>query len=79
MRTILLVASFIIFVIWAANDSANKWDAFASLHNCKLVATVQGEIFNTYGYDMRGNFSVGVGNTSSKKGYLCDDGVTYYR
>ena len=54
---------------------AKKWHAFRAAHNCKVVGHIRGEAFNTFS----SNGSVGVGFTGDKTGWLCDDGVTYYR
>ena len=52
----------------------NKWNEFKTEHSCKISAHIKGEAFNTF--DGR---NVGVGFTSDKTGWACDDGQTYFR
>lgn len=66
-------------VILAAIEDGRKWDAFKVEHKCKAVAHIKGDVFNTFGTDTKGNMTVGVGSTPDKTGWLCDDGITYYR
>jgi hypothetical protein len=81
MRVVEIVAGLAVigFIGWgfAAIDGIErkKWEKFATAHNCKVVAHMPVESFNTL--DSRGN--VGVGFTSAKDGWQCDDGVTYFR
>lgn len=65
--------------IYAIVKDSQEWEAFKSAHSCKVVAKVKGETFNTVGTDFKGNVTVGVASTTDKTGWLCDDGVTYYR
>lgn len=69
----------IVLIVWASIENARKWDAFKSKYNCKVVAHINGDVFNTFGTDAKGNMTVGVGSTPGKTGWLCDDGITYYR
>lgn len=52
-----------------------EWDRFSKAHDCKVVGKISGSTFNTI--DAKGN--VGIGSTPSKTGYLCNDGITYWR
>lgn len=70
--------AFAVLIVAMVAD-ARQWDRFSAAHNCKAVAHMSGEIFNTVGFSANGQMSVGIGSTSSKTGWLCDDGVTYYR
>lgn len=64
---------------FACLDSYKRWEQFKIDHNCKLVSHISGDVFNTIGTDAKGNVSIGVGSTPDEEGWLCDDGVTYYR
>lgn len=70
----LIVALFVLIV-----HESHEWERFSAAHACKVVAHVRGDVFNTVGVDAKGNVSVGIGSTPDKTGWLCDDGVTYYR
>lgn len=72
----LVITGVLIFLDY---KEGQEWEKFKVDHNCKVVAKVKGEVFNTVGIDAKGNVSVGVGSTSDKVGWQCDDGVTHYR
>lgn len=59
--------------------NAQRWEMFKAAHNCKPVARIKGDVFNTFGVDSRGQMTVGIGSTPDKTGWACDDGITYYR
>lgn len=61
--------------VWALVADANAWEAFKAAHDCKIVGQMSGDVFNTF--DAKGN--VGIGFTSGKTGWSCNDGVTYWR
>lgn len=67
------------FAIWAGIHSSNEWEEFSKNHHCKEVAHITGDIFSTFGVSANGQPSIGVGATPDKTGWLCDDGITYYR
>lgn len=80
----LAVATFAIVAvlgvtIYAIVKDSQEWETFKAAHSCKVVAKVKGNTFNTVGTDFKGNVTVGIASTSDKTGWLCDDGVTYYR
>lgn len=57
-----------------------EWETFKVDHHCKVVAKIPGEVIATFGADPgNGMPTVGVATTSSRTGWLCDDGITYYR
>ena len=72
------VAGFIVLFI-LIDQEQRDWEQFNKEHACKVVSQVDGSTFNTYGVDSKGGMTVGVASTPSKTGYLCNDGVTYYR
>jgi len=67
------------FLIICAIEEDKKWQKFKEDNQCKVVAHINGDVFNTYGIDSKGQMTVGIGSTSDKTGYLCNDGITYYR
>jgi len=75
--TIFIIAAIALLAlgIWAAVEDSRKWEAFKVARNCKFVAHVRGSTH--VGMSTSGNMVV-MGE-SDKTGWLCDDGVTYYR
>ena len=80
---ILLVIALIAFTVWAAIVDAENWAEFSQEQDCKKVSHVTGNTNIGYGYGVTTSGNVGMGTivtrTPSKTGWLCDDGVTYYR
>lgn len=66
-------------IVAAAYYDAKQWDEFKAAHECKVVAKVSGDWINTTSVDAKGNVTTGLTRTADKTGWLCDDGVTYYR
>lgn len=73
-----LVASGVVLVMALANEG-RKWEQFKTEHNCKVVAKISGDVFTTTSVGANGQVQFGLGSTPDKTGWLCDDGVTYYR
>lgn len=76
---IALIIILLVVMIYISEEADKKWAAFSAEHNCKVVAKISGSTFNTYSVNPQGQMQVGVGSTPDKTGWLCDDGVTYYR
>lgn len=70
----------IIYILALENKT---WKQFAREHQCKLVGKSSGDTAPTIGSAVGPNgqvsIVVGVTTTPGKTGYLCDDGVTYWR
>lgn len=73
----IFLAAFAVFAIgiWALIVDATNWETFKVAHECKIVGKMHGEMINTF--DAKGN--IGIGFTSGKTGWACNDGVTYWR
>ena len=76
---LLFLALLIVGSVVASDRSAKKWEAFKVAHACKVVAHIDGSTSTTIGVSGNGQATVGVGSTSAKKGWLCNDGITYYK
>ncbi|MGC4059391.1 MAG: hypothetical protein QM749_00430 [Aquabacterium sp.] len=76
---ILLIAALLIGLIYLGYRQQAEWDAFKVEHKCKVTAHIDGNAFNTYSFDAKGNLNVGVGVNPDKTGWLCDDGITYFK
>lgn len=73
------LAALVVALIFVAVENDRQWQAFKAEHNCKAVAHIKGDVFNTVGVGVNGKMVVGVGTTPSKTGWKCDDGMTYFR
>ncbi len=69
------VAALLVLAAWLASAEEDEWGAFSAQHHCKVFVHVRGQSITTINSDGK----MGVGSTSDQTGYLCDNGVTYYR
>lgn len=64
---------------WLAIQESERWNEFKIEHHCRVVSHISSSMFNTFGIDSKGNPVIGIGSTPEKTGWLCDDGVIYYK
>ncbi len=80
---LLACVSLIPLSIWAAAEDSRKWEEFSAAHNCKKVGEMKGAVQTGVGYGVTGNGTMGTIVTTTVEpdttGWLCDDGVTYWR
>lgn len=78
-KVVLIVATLLGLVFWGVvpliQESLARWETFKREHDCKVVANVGSEI--SYGISSSGKVVSVI--QPSKTGWLCNDGVTYYR
>ncbi len=75
LALIALVVLLVIGALVAAeSDEKHKWETFKQEHSCKIVAKIDGEtnLIVT-------SRDIGVTGSSPKTGWLCNDGITYYK
>lgn len=78
----LIIATVAIFscLIYASLEEQKQWDEFAITHECKVVGKTTAEISTSIGVVAgSGNAVIVTNTTPSKTGYLCNDGITYWR
>jgi hypothetical protein len=76
---VLIFSAVIVVAISLAVDENREWESFKTQHKCKIVSQLHGDVFNTVGVSSKGNVVVGIGSTPDKTGWLCDDGITYFK
>ena len=74
-----LTVLFFVFAGWAMYEENKRWETFRIAHQCKVVAHVSGSTTVATGFSSSGNVTITPIIIPSKTGWLCDDGVTYYR
>jgi hypothetical protein len=84
MRFVLIALATILFVctpllVWAAISDIREWNAFKFDHNCKVVGKMRGDVVTTIAPTTGGGVAIGVASIPAKTGWLCDDGITYWR
>jgi len=74
---------FVGFVIDSIAADQARWKAFAAAHNCKVIGHISPSVQSGVGFGVTVNGTPGIVTTTSttagKTGYLCDDGITYWR
>lgn len=86
-RTFLILAVLLIALIpvgmYQIAEEQRQWDAFAEAHHCKVVGHSKGHTTTGVGFGITASGQSGTVITTSTTpdttGYLCDDGVTYWR
>lgn len=83
LAMLVLLLLLIPAAIYASIQEAKQWDAFSVAHKCKKVGHMKGSVQTGVGYGIAGNGQFGTvvttSSTPDKNGWLCDDGVTYWR
>lgn len=70
----ILAVSFYFFY-----QDEKAWQQFAATHDCKVVGKVSSSTAPGGGFDSKGNYLPTTITIPAKTGYLCNDGVTYWR
>jgi hypothetical protein len=73
----LVIVALLGVCAWAAIHDVNEWKQFAAAHNCRVVGHMDSS--TAVGPSLSGKGGVAVVFIPGKKGYQCDDGVTYWR
>lgn len=72
---VILVSIAMIGCFYLMLIEAEKWEEFKVEHKCKVVAHIRGS--TSTGFSSSGN--IVTVQEADKTGWLCNDGVTYYR
>jgi hypothetical protein len=76
---VVLCVAAVPLMVWLGLREAEQWKAFAAAHECKVVGRMSGDVLTGFGGSAGGQAVVTTSTTPSKTGYLCNDGVTYWR
>ena len=83
LALIILTVLSIPLSIWGVVEEGRQWETFSVAHECKVVGQMSGSTQSGVGFGAAANGQVGTVITTtsipSKTGYLCNDGVTYWR
>ena len=74
-----LIVVLLGFVVWATIKEAKEWSQFKEQHNCKVIGEVSGSSSIGTGITTNGTVGTVTVYTPGKTGYLCDNGVEYWR
>jgi len=69
----------IIYIIISDYQESIEWRKFKVDHKCKIVAHIDSSSSPTFGISGSGKPVFGSTYISGKDGWLCNDGITYYK
>lgn len=79
-RSIIAVGTILVAgLLYVSIEEANEWKRFKEEHHCKIVAYISPDTSVGVGPSSSGGVAVVVVPQYGKTGWLCDDGITYYR
>jgi hypothetical protein len=70
-----VVVALVVWATWATWAESRTWESFKIAHNCQVVGQKRGSVQ----MGMSSNGSAVSMVSPSETGWLCDDGVTYWR
>jgi len=73
------IVALIVLVVFLEIHDQRAWETFSAAHGCHVVARERGHSSVGYGLSTNGQMGTFVTSTGPKTGWLCDDGVTYWR
>ena len=73
-----IAAALLTGYIWLASEKEREWDTFIAEHHCKLIEQTGSTTSTGLGIGS-GKTGAVMLSTPGKKGYLCNDGVTYWK
>lgn len=74
----MVLAGCSISYLLAAHE-AEAWQRFSIEHQCRVVGKMSGDVVIGTGVTANGQVTTTVGVTGDKTGYICNDGVIYWR
>jgi hypothetical protein len=74
-----IVIAITVTMVWMAYASRERWKAFSTEHHCRKVGEMSPDVSTGIGITPTGQVGQVVTVDAGKNGYLCDDGITYWR
>ncbi|WP_369136467.1 hypothetical protein [Klebsiella variicola] len=72
------VISVLVVLVLASDQKEQEWRDWATEH-CKVIEKREGATTTGVGVSLKGQAGVFIGGEPDQTGYLCDDGVTYWK
>jgi len=83
LAMIIMLAILIPLSIYVSTEESKSWDEFKEMHSCNMTSATHGYTTTGTGIWIIANGQVGTvmvpNYISGKEGWLCDDGITYFR
>ncbi|ENC9861417.1 hypothetical protein ABLG29_004811 [Klebsiella variicola] len=72
------VISVLVVLVLASDQKEQEWRDWATEH-CKVIEKREGATTSGVGVSLKGQAGVFIGGEPDQTGYLCDDGITYWK
>ncbi|WP_439223109.1 hypothetical protein [Klebsiella pneumoniae] len=72
------VMSVLVALVLASYQKKQEWRDWATEH-CKVIEKREGATTTGVGVSLKGQAGVFIGGEPDQTGYLCDDGITYWK
>ncbi|EPY4664015.1 MULTISPECIES: hypothetical protein [Enterobacteriaceae] len=72
------VISVLVVLVLASDQKEQEWRDWATEH-CKVIEKREGATTTGVGVSLKGQAGVFIGGEPDQTGYLCDDGITYWK
>lgn len=72
------VVSVLVALVLASYQKEQEWRDWATEH-CKVIEKREGASTTGVGVSLKGQAGVFIGGEPDQTGYLCDDGITYWK
>ncbi|MBY7266441.1 hypothetical protein K4X55_25455 [Klebsiella variicola] len=72
------VISVLVVLVLASDQKEQEWRDWATDH-CKVIEKREGATTTGVGVSLKGQAGVFIGGEPDQTGYLCDDGITYWK
>jgi hypothetical protein len=79
VAVVVLVVGLVGLWLKLAIDDDRRWEQFKLTHKCKVVSYQSSSSSVGYGTTSDGKSGTVIVTEPSRTGWLCDDGITYYR
>jgi len=76
---ILFVPFGVYQIVKLTAEEQKQWDNFAVTHDCKKIGQTSASSGVVVGMALNGQMGMGLTSEAGKTGWLCNDGVTYWR
>lgn len=76
---LLIVVGLVYWAFASDKEEREEWRRFSADHHCRVTSKIDGQVFSTFSVGSDGKPAVGIGSTGEQYGWVCDDGITYFR
>lgn len=74
-----VLISLIVLTCYLGSKAEHEWQEFKATHECKIVGQKEGQTSTGFAATASGNGAIVTTTTPGQTGWLCSDGITYWR